>query len=304
MKRDSLFFKQAELMLRVIPYVATEKCFALKGGTAINFFLRNMPRLSVDIDLTYLPLESRDTSLQKMSEALGRIADAIRRANKSFRVQESRASKRIIKLFVNNGSEQITIEPNEVIRGAVYEARELSVSPAVEEAFELSAAIQVLSVPDLYGGKLCAALDRQHPRDIFDVKLLLENEGISSEIRRAFVVYLASHDRPINELINPPRKDMREIHDREFVGMTTEPISYTELEKIRDRYIEMLTKDLSQEERQFLVSIKMMTPNWRLLGLEGIEKLPAIQWKLLNIGKMNKKKHAESLLLLKTKLGV
>lgn len=304
MKRDSLFFKQAELMLRVIPYVATEKCFALKGGTAINFFLRNMPRLSVDIDLTYLPLESRDVSLHNMSEALDRIAIAIRKANRSFKVQESQSGKRIVKLFVNNGSEQITIEPNEVIRGAVSGARELSVSPAVEEAFELSAAIQVLSIPDLYGGKLCAALDRQHPRDMFDVKLLLEHEGITAKIRQAFVVYLASHDRPINELIDPSRKDMREIHDREFVGMTTDPISYKELEKIRERYIEILKKELSLDERQFLVSIKTMNPDWTLLGLEGIEKLPAIQWKLLNIAKMSKKKHAESLSLLKTKLGV
>jgi predicted nucleotidyltransferase component of viral defense system len=304
MKRDSLFFKQAELMLRIIPYVATEKCFALKGGTAINFFLRDMPRLSVDIDLTYLPLENRDTSLQKMSDALERIAVAIRKANRTLKVQESRAGKRIAKLFVNNGSEQIAIEPNEVIRGAIYKASELSVSPTVEETFELSAAIQVLSIPDLYGGKLCAALDRQHPRDIFDVKLLLENEGITDEIRQAFVVYLASHDRPINELIDPHRKNVRQIHDREFVGMTTEPISYEELEKVRERYIEILKRDLTQDERQFLVSVKTMNPDWKLLCLEGIEKLPAIQWKLLNIGKMSKKKHAQSLSLLKAKLGV
>ena len=62
---NSPYFKQAQLMLRVIPHVAAETCFALKGGTAINLFLRDMPRLSVDIDLTYLPLEPRPLAVQQ-----------------------------------------------------------------------------------------------------------------------------------------------------------------------------------------------------------------------------------------------
>ncbi len=64
--KDSRFFKQAYLMLRLLPYVAKEKCFGLKGGTAINLFVRDMPRLSVDIDLTYLPLKSREESLKNI----------------------------------------------------------------------------------------------------------------------------------------------------------------------------------------------------------------------------------------------
>src|SRR3989338_3506457 len=122
MNKDSLFFKQAELMLRMIPFVAQEECFALKGGTAINFFIRDIPRLSVDIDLTYLPIEPRELSLENISAALGQIASLIRRVHKNYFVQESRArgNNRISKLFVNNGAGvQITIEPNEVIRGAI-----------------------------------------------------------------------------------------------------------------------------------------------------------------------------------------
>ena len=69
-----LYFQQTELLFRVLPYVAQEPCFALKGGTAINLFVRNMPRLSVDIDLTYLPLASRQTALAEIDAALVRIA--------------------------------------------------------------------------------------------------------------------------------------------------------------------------------------------------------------------------------------
>lgn len=70
MDRDSLFYRQVALLVRVLPWVATEKCLALKGGTAINLFVRDMPRLSVDIDLAYLPIEPREASLQHISAAL------------------------------------------------------------------------------------------------------------------------------------------------------------------------------------------------------------------------------------------
>jgi predicted nucleotidyltransferase component of viral defense system len=125
--KDSPYFKQAELMLKTIPHVAAETCFALKGGTAINLFVRDMPRLSVDIDLTYLPVdEPRDTALKKMSEALDRIAGAIKKAIAGTRVQETRAhtSNRVTRLTVSAGPTRIKIEPNEVIRGSVYPAEE------------------------------------------------------------------------------------------------------------------------------------------------------------------------------------
>jgi predicted nucleotidyltransferase component of viral defense system len=305
--KDSPYFKQAELMLRAIPHVAAESCFALKGGTAINLFVRDMPRLSVDIDLTYLPVdEPREMALKKISEALSRIAATIRKAVSGSKVQESRTQNpdRIAKLVVAAGQTRIKIEPNEVIRGSVFPAKEHDLTKHAEEVFELSVSARTLSVADLYGGKLCAALDRQHPRDLFDVKVLLENEGITDEIRKAFVVYLASHDRPINELIDPTRKDFRQIYENEFAGMTIEEIEYDDLIAARETLIDTLKKELTNEEKAFLVSLKEGQPRWNLMGLEGIEKLPAIQWKLMNIQKMNKKKHAESMEKLKRKLGL
>jgi predicted nucleotidyltransferase component of viral defense system len=59
------FKTQADLLLRVIPHIEKEKLFALKGGTAINLFVRDMPRLSVDIDLTYLPFDDRKTAVSR-----------------------------------------------------------------------------------------------------------------------------------------------------------------------------------------------------------------------------------------------
>ncbi len=294
-------------MLRAIPHVAAESCFVLKGGTAINLFVRDMPRLSVDIDLTYLPVdEPRETALKKISEALSRIAATIRKAIPGSKVQESqsREPKRIIKLIVVTGQTRIKIEPNVVIRGSVFPIEEHELTQHAEEMFELSVTARTLSIADLYGGKLCAALDRQHPRDLFDVKVLLENEGITDEIRKAFIVYLASHDRPINELIDPTRKDILQIYESEFAGMTVAEVKYNDLIAARETLIETLKKELTHNEKAFLVSLKEGQPKWSALGVAGIEKLPAIQWKLMNIQKINKKKHAESLEKLKYKLGL
>lgn len=192
-------------MLEMLSSVADEKCFALKGGTAINFFVRDMPRLSVDIDLTYLPIEEWETSLKNVSPALGRIAIAIRKKNPDIKVQPGlvHGTKHIAKLHVVGREAQIKIEPNPVIRGHAFATQELGLAASVEELFGIAAQISVVSKAELYGGKLCAALDRQHPRDLFDVKVLFESEGLTDEISRGFIVMLASHSRPMSELLSP-----------------------------------------------------------------------------------------------------
>ncbi len=308
MNKNSIYFRQAELMLRMIPYVADEECFALKGGTAINFFLREMPRLSVDIDLVYLPLDSRDIALSQISKALKRISLSIRKNHKECSVQEKMGtSKQVTKLFVKKEGAQITIEPNAVIRGSVYDVQERTTSKKVEDTFQMSATMRVLSLADLYGGKLCAALDRQHPRDIFDMKILMENEGITPQILTAFVVYLASHDRPIHELLNPTLQDMQNVYDSAFQGMAIEPVPYESLAEIRTQYIATVNDKLTIKEKKFLLSLKEGNPKWELLNAKGIEKLPAIQWKTKNIQALkenNPKKHNELFLELKNCLGI
>ena len=190
---DERYRRQVELLVRTLPHVAQERCFALKGGTAINLFVRNLPRLSVDIDLTYLPVADRARSLADIEAALRRIGERIEDALPVARVQTGvlREEGTVNKLFVRERSTQIKIEVTPVLRGCVFEAEEKAVSDAVEEQFGF-AAIQVVSFPDLFAGKLVAALDRQHPRDLFDVHDLLTNEGIDDGLRTAFVVYVVS----------------------------------------------------------------------------------------------------------------
>ncbi len=303
--QDSQFFKQAELMLRILPFIKSEKCFALKGGTAINLFIRDMPRLSVDVDLTYLPIEPREKSLEEIGAALGRIADSIRKAMSHVQVKPGYilGEKNISKLYIHTMEAQIKIEPNLVIRGAIFPPLRCELTKKAQETFNLSFSVFTLSLAELYGGKICAALDRQHPRDLFDIDILMKAEGVTDEIRKAFVVYLVSHDRPINELLDPPRKDIRKVFEKELDGMTSVSVRYEDLTAAREKLISTLQGGLTNTEKRFLISVKEMEPEWALLDIPGLDRLPAIQWKLMNIRKMNKKKHELALKNLKTKLG-
>jgi hypothetical protein len=163
-----------------------------------------------------------------------------------------------------------------------------------ETLFEQSIAISTLSFADIYAGKICAALDRQHPRDLFDIKILLENEGLTDQIRQAFIVYLISHPRPMVELLDPNFIDISKTYESEFRGMTTEDISLKELIQTRATLVRLITETLSLNERRFILSVKQREPQWGLLGIEHIHELPAVKWKLINLEQMNSSKHQEA----------
>src|SRR5680860_766388 len=87
---DDIYRRQVALLIRVLPFVAKEEGFALKGGTAINLFIRDMPRLSVDIDLTYLPVKPRDQSLKAIDAAMKRVAQAIGKSIDGARITDKK----------------------------------------------------------------------------------------------------------------------------------------------------------------------------------------------------------------------
>ena len=274
--------EQIALLLRVLPIVGREEAFALKGGTAINLFVRDLPRLSVDIDLTFLPLVDRVAALTAIHNGLERVEGLIKRQIPGTTVHASRRTD-APKLFVDGRAARVTVEPNVTLRGSVFPPREARTAPAVEAEFEQSVSTRVLSLADLYGGKLLAALDRQHPRDLFDVKVLLEAEGLSDEIRTAFVVYLASHSRPIAELLDPKLKPLEKLFESQLAGMIRSPVTCRELEATREQLIRRVQRDLSPSERAFLVSLKRGEPQWELIPVAHLREMPAVQWKLRNV---------------------
>jgi predicted nucleotidyltransferase component of viral defense system len=295
--KESLFYKQAELLLQILPFFKQENVFALKGGSAINFFYRNLPRLSVDIDLTYLPINKREIALTDISKRIENVSGRIIKQFPKCEIVKKRLSGTIhtIGFIIKRSNVSVKIEPNFVVRGTVYPIQNRKLCKSVEEKFELAMRMQTLSFADLYGSKICAALDRQHPRDLFDVHLLLKNEGITEKIRKAFIVYLISHPRPIVELLNPNLQNIYDVYHQEFRGMIFEQISLNELIQTQKLLFQKIKDVLTKDEKEFLIAFKSLDPQWNLLGLEDVAKLPAVKWKLINLEKMSKTKHQKAL---------
>ena len=305
MPLDEAYRRQVALLLRVVPIVASETIFALKGGTAINLFLRDMPRLSVDLDLTYVPVKDRASSLKEIDEAMRRIAKKIESGVPGARVNASapKGANGITKLVVRADNAQIKIEVTPVLRGCVYEPAVRAVSARVEAEFGF-AEMPIVSFADLYAGKIVAALDRQHPRDLFDIRDLLAHEGIDEKLRKAFVVYVISHDRPMAEVLAPTRHDISLEYKRGFEGMVDERVSLDDLLKAREDLIREIVGNMPEQHRRFLLSVKRGEPDWSLLNLPGVENLPAVRWKLENLARLGADRRAKLLKGLNDALGM
>jgi len=291
--------KQVSLLLSVLPEVAKEKSFALHGGTAINLFVRNMPRLSVDIDLTYIPVEDRATSLENIQAALRRIKERIELAIKDVRITDR---SRDGKLLISFHEIVVKIEVNLVARGTVDEPKGIALCSLAQGEFDAFCVMPVVPIGQLFGGKICAALDRQHPRDLFDVKHLLENEGFSDEIKSGFLLALISSERPIHEVIDPHLLDQQSVLENHFSGMSSEAFTYQDFEETRTKLLSTIDERLTDEDRTFILSIKGLEPDWSRYDFE---KFPAVQWKLLNLRRLkdsNPNKYLEQYEALKSKL--
>lgn len=303
---NQAYLDTARLLTQVAPFIFADGTFALKGGTAINLFVRDMPRLSVDLDLVFSDHRlSRDEALAQINEAIRRSAERLK--TRGFQTHTLAAvDAGETKLLVRRAGIEVKVEVNFVMRGTIHPVRTAALTPAARDTLLADLEIPVVSLEDVYGGKLVAAMDRQHPRDLFDVMQLFAHEGITAGIRRAFVVYLASHNRPVHEVLFPALRDIGQEYERNFKGMTAEPVELPQLLAARERMVHELQSGLDADERRFLLSLVAGRPEWPLLGIEHAEHLPGIRWKLHNLAQLERKsprKFAEQAEELSQRLG-
>ena len=281
---------QVKLLLSIIPEIAKENCFALHGGTAINLFIRNMPRLSVDIDLTYLPLENFEISRSNINAALKRIMGSIIKILPEVKLNyEERNSK----LYVSFKGVLVKVEANLTGRGSLHASVMMDLCEKAQEEFGAFANMRVLPRGQIFGSKICAALDRQHPRDLFDVSYLLNNEGITTEVKEGFLFYLLGHGRPINEVLSPNWKDQQQAIETQFAGMSVDNFSYEDYRQTREALLNAIHKSLTDADKNFLLGFKNLEPDWTIYDFE---RFPSIEWKLENLKKLkanNPEKHAK-----------
>ena len=118
---NEFYQKQVALLIRIMPLVNKIKDFAVHGGTAINLFVKDMPRLSIDIDLTYIPLKNRNESLQEINNNLFYLKQQIERTIPGIRVIHKPT---VWKLLCTKGDAMVKIEVNGIKRGIIGEVEE------------------------------------------------------------------------------------------------------------------------------------------------------------------------------------
>lgn len=129
---DRRYTDRVRLLVEILPVLAQEPHFALKGGTAINLFEHDLPRLSVDIDLAWLPVHDYAEDAQLITEALKRLADALRARPLQLQVHLSQAhGAGVTRLVASRGRARVQIETTPVMRGTVHLARNMVVRPKV-----------------------------------------------------------------------------------------------------------------------------------------------------------------------------
>jgi hypothetical protein len=284
---NPLYTEQVRLLVSVLPSIAKSSCFALKGGTAINLFLRDMPRLSVDIDLAYLPVEDREHSLTAIDTALAIIANDIQHylpQTKIFTSKLKHTDKRF-KLIVWQGNVNVKIEVTPVLRGSVYPAEERELCENAKKTFGF-VKVPVLNFADLYAGKICAALDRQHPRDLYDIYWLFQREGIDEYLKNAFLIYLISHNRPMVELLAPHVKNIESLYRAELEGMVYTSVKFELLRDVLPALVKNIHAVMTEADRKFLMTFKQGTPDWQNFPIPEAVRLPAVQWKMFNLTRM------------------
>lgn len=278
-----VFAQKVELLLRLIPIVMDEGVFAIHGGTAINLFLKDCPRYSIDLDLTYIPLSDRQRSIEDINKRLKFIGD---KAMRAFRGMHIVANFTNSKLLCEYRGKQVKIEVNQTKRGIVGgDVLNVPLSEKAQKEFSLYCEARIVPLTLLYGGKIAAALSRQHPRDLFDVKYM---DIPLKECREGIIFCLLGSDRPIHESLAPRFIDQHDAMENQFKGMTDIPFTYSEFEETRSKLIEDVKNLMTEADKRFLTSFETGQPQWDGYEFEYFKQYPSVQWKLLNLRKLAK----------------
>lgn len=290
---DKAYADTVRLLLTAAPDVFANDIFAMKGGTAINLFVQDMPRLSVDIDVVYTPWQTpREQALKAISDELDAIASRLVRLDLTTRRINAK-DLGDTKLLIENAEAQVKVEVNVVFRGTVLPVERNALSPKTANRFSMALELPVLAPAELYGSKLVAAMDRQHPRDLFDVLKMFESGDLSDATVECFVTYLAGHNRPTHEVLFGNEKDITHEYRQHFVGMTAEPVGLDVLLETRTRLREELAQRLTEKHKQFLIGLAHAQPDWTLLQCPHASELPALRWKLGNLQTFSRRRLAD-----------
>lgn len=273
--------KQVALLIRIMPLIYKIQDFAVHGGTAINLFEKNMPRYSVDIDLTYLPLKERKESLEEINKKLLALKQQIEKALPGCKVIHK---PDVWKLQCTKDGATVKIEVNGTKRGMIGEIQDMQLCEKAQKEFNMTCKARIVSFSQLYGGKIAAALSRQHPRDLFDCKYM-EIDSFD-KVKSGLMFALLGSDKPIIESLQPNPVSQEEALENQFKGMSEIPFDYSDFESAREELKKQVNDSFTLTDKEFILSFEQGTPEWEKCCAGDLSQYPSVQWKLKNIQKL------------------
>ncbi|WP_423128692.1 nucleotidyl transferase AbiEii/AbiGii toxin family protein [Gaoshiqia sp. Z1-71] len=297
---NKLYKEQVRLLLRILPVIYREEDFAVHGGTAINLFIKDLPRYSVDVDLTYIPFGPRDESLAEINKKLDAISQQLQRAVPNINIRPVPN-----KLLCTLGRNTVKIEVNGIKRGIIGSTIEMPLCNKAQAEFGMYCKARIVPVEQLYGGKIAAALSRQHPRDLFDYNYM-DPDKINN-LKRGFMFALLGSDKPFIASLAPHVINQQEALENQFRGMTDIPFTYENYETAREKLIAFINVMLNEEDKAFLVSFEEGDPQWEKSAYSDFRDFPSVQWKLHNVNKLKtqtRAKHRQEVERLKHFFGI
>jgi predicted nucleotidyltransferase component of viral defense system len=286
---DKVYVDTVRLMLGIAPQVFQRPPFAMKGGTALNIFLHDMPRLSVDMGVVFVDHRtSRDAALSTIQDELRSLARRLEPLGyKSSLLNTNDGNE--VKIVVSRDNVSVKIEVNYNFRGTLLPVTAMRIAGKAEDLFATEVTVPSLAQEELYGGKIVAALDRQHPRDFFDVREMLLRRHLDQAVLDCFVGYLSGHNHTVHEILFSQDKSMTVLYEQQFQGMTSEPVSLAELEEARHSLRQLLQEGLQDRHKQFLLGLVRLEPDWSLMPFAHLQELPALKWKMQNLATLRRR---------------
>ena len=280
---NKIYRQQVELLLKIMPTLAEIESFAIHGGTAINLYVLDLPRYSVDIDVTYTPIKPREESFAEIHKNLSIIKEKVKSIISNVVVAEKPN-----KIYCKQKGVMVKIEVSGTKRGLVEPTLIKPLCNKAQKEFETASKAKIVSLSQLYGGKIMAAFDRQHPRDLFDVKLMFEFVTDFEQVKNGFFYSLLGGDRPIIDSLSPNRIDQRESLVKQFSGMTEVPFSYNDYEESREKLIDFINSNLTPQDKEFLIAFEAGNDLLQFAEYQKYLQFPQVQWKLQNVTKFKK----------------
>ena len=278
------FYAQARLAAEILPYVTHPDVFVLKGGTHINLFCRDLPRLSVDIDLVFTgPGGSSDKATKEilrthMKALKARLSDVKPGGYKSTLRADAKA-----KVTVKRDGIRVKTEASPIGVGTYYRPVQLHPQPRAQEILGIREPVWGVTEEEAYAGKMCAALYRQMPRDIFDIMMLYEHGGISDDLFKTFAVYVACNSAHPRKLLCPAAKLLNAAHTMTFAGMSEVEVPVSHLIHVRNQLLADVRKRMDRSLVNMLLSLHDAEPDFGLIDRPSAERMHAIQRKVQNL---------------------